>query len=246
MNDFKINTKKGRNPFIALNYFIKGLKFLGKPELRKFLLIPVLINLVLYSVAFVLGYHYISGFIEHIIPDWLQWLNWILWPLFFICFFIITFFTFTLLANLMAAPFYSKLSAKTLALLTGNPVTIEEQPVAKVIWAEARRLGYLGLRALPLIFLFIIPGVNFIAPFLWAVFGAWAIALEYMAYPLENEGLLFVEQRQMARSIRLGALSFGGISIAGLAIPLFNILVPPAAVIGATIYFHEINERADA
>jgi len=127
-------------------------------------------------------------------------------------------------------------------LLTGNSVSIEEQPVAKVIWAEARRLGYLGLRALPLIFLFIIPGINFIAPFLWAIFGAWAIALEYMAYPLENEGLLFVDQRQTARSIRLGALSFGGISIAGLAIPVFNILVPPAAVIGATIYMHEMKE----
>ena len=240
MSDFQINTKTGSNPFVAINYFFRGLKYLGKPELRKFLIIPIFINLILFSTALALGYHYISGFIEQLIPDWLQWLNWILWPLFFICFFIITFFTFTLLANLMAAPFYSKLSARTLALLTGNPVTIEEQPVAKVIWAEARRLGYLGLRALPLLLLFIIPGINFIAPLLWAIFCAWAIALEYMAYPLENEGLLFVDQRQVARSIRLGSFSFGGISIAGLAIPILNILVPPAAVIGATIYLHEM------
>lgn len=240
MNEFKINSKKGNNPFVGLNYFFRGLKYLGKPELRKFLLIPVLINLVLYSAAFAFGYHYISGFIEQLIPEWLQWLNWILWPLSFVCFIIITFFTFTLLANLMAAPFYSKLSAKTLVLLTSNPVAIAEQPVAKVIRAEARRLGYLGLRALPLLFLFIIPGINFIAPFLWAVFAAWAIALEYMAYPLENEGLLFADQRQAARSIRLGALGFGGISIFGLAIPVLNILVAPAAVIGATIYMHEI------
>jgi CysZ protein len=241
MNDFKINTKKGNNPFLTLNYFIRGLKYLGKPELLKFILIPILINLVLYSVAFALGYHYIAGFIEQLIPDWLQWLNWILWPLFFICFFIITFFTFTLLANLMAAPFYSKLSAKTLALLTGKSVVIKEQPWPKVVWAEVRRIGYLGLRAIPLLILFIIPGINFIAPFLWAIFCAWAIAMEYMAYPLENEGQLFSDQRKTAGSIRLGTLSFGGISIAGLAIPLLNILVPPAAVIGATIYIHEVN-----
>jgi len=244
MKNLDINKKKGSNPFLAVNYFLRGLKYLGKPELRKFLLIPVLINLVLFSTALALGYHYISGFIEQLIPDWLQWLNWILWPLFFLCFFIITFFSFTLLANLMAAPFYSKLSASTLALLTGKPVAIEDQPVTKVIWAEARRLGYLGLRALPLIFLFIIPGINFIAPFLWAIFGAWAMALEYLAYPLENEGLLFTDQRQVARSVRLGALSFGGICIVGLAIPVLNILVPPAAVIGATIYIYETKNQA--
>jgi CysZ protein len=68
--------------------------------------------------------------------------------------------------------------------------------------------------------------------------------MEYMAYPLENEGQLFVDQRKTAGSIRLGALSFGGISIAGLAIPVLNIVVPPAAVIGATIYIYEINKSS--
>ncbi len=242
MNELQINTKKGNNPLWVVNCFFQGLKFLGQPQLRKFLLIPLFINLVLYSAGFALGYYYIAGVIEQLIPEWLQWLNWILWPVFFICFFFIVFFSFTLLANIMAAPFYSKLSANTLALLTGKPVAIQEQPWTKVVWSEIRRLGYLGLRALPLLFISIIPGVNFVAPFLWAVFGAWAIALEYIAYPLENEGLLFYEQRQLARSIRFGALSFGGITVAGLTLPLLNIIVPPAAVIGATIFIHEAKD----
>ena len=55
-----------------------------------------------------------------------------------------------------------------------------------------------------------------IAPFLWALFGAWGMALEYMAYPLENAGVLFSEQKQLAKSIRLGALSFGGVAAMGL------------------------------
>ncbi len=242
MNNLQVNTKKANNPLLVINYFIRGVRSLGKPGLRKFILIPVFINFVLYSVAFALGYYYISGLIEQLIPEWLQWLNWILWPVFFISFFLIVFFSFTLLANLMAAPFYSKLSANTLALLTGKPVSIQEQPWPKVVWSEFRRLGYLGLRALPLLFISVIPGVNFIAPFLWAVFGAWAIALEYMAYPLENEGLLFYEQRQLARSMRFGALSFGGITVASLTMPLLNIIVPPAAVIGATIFIHEAKD----
>ncbi len=242
MNNLQINIKKGSNPVLAINYFLQGIKYLTRPGLRKFLLIPILINLILYSVGFALGYYYISGLIGQLIPDWLHWLNWILWPVFFISFFLIVFFSFTLLANLLAAPFYSQLSAHTLSLLTGKPVKTQEQPWPKVVWSEFRRLGYLGLRALPLIFISVIPGVNFIAPFLWALFGAWAIALEYMAYPLENEGLLFYEQRQLARSVRFGALSFGGITVAALTIPLFNIIVPPAAVIGATIFIHEVKD----
>ncbi|MGZ8224182.1 MAG: EI24 domain-containing protein, partial [Methylobacter sp.] len=105
-----------------------------------------------------------------------------------------------------------------------------------------RRLGYFVVSAIPLLLLSIIPGLNVIAPFLWALFGAWGMALEYMAYPLENEGLLFSEQKQLLKSMRLGALSFGGIAVLGLTIPLLNIIVAPAAVIGATIYINRIKQ----
>jgi CysZ protein len=106
--------------------------------------------------------------------------------------------------------------------------------------AEFRRAGYLFTRALPLIVLFVIPGINIIAPFLWALFGAWAMALEFMAYPLENEGVLFSEQKQLAKDMRLGALSFGGVVMVGLTLPLLNLVVAPAAVIGATLYVNDI------
>jgi len=93
-----------------------------------------------------------------------------------------------------------------------------------------------------LLILSIIPGINVVAPFLWALFGAWGMALEYMAYPLENEGVLFAEQKQLVKSVRLGALSFGGVAVLGLTIPVLNIIVAPAAVIGATIYLNEIKQ----
>lgn len=232
--------KKGNNPVLAISSFLKGLKLLGTAELRRFLIIPVLINIVLYSAALTLGYFYVEDLINQFIPDWLQWLRWILWPLFFISFFIAGFFTFTVLANLIAAPFYGKLSAKTLAIITGQDYVSTEQPLTKVMLAELKRLGYFAFRALPLLLLSVIPGINVIAPFLWALFGAWGMALEYMAYPLENEGLLFSEQKQLIKTVRLGALSFGGLAVLGLTIPVLNILIAPAAVIGATIYLNEL------
>ena len=235
--------KKGNNPALAVGYLFKGLKLLTSTQLRTFVIIPVLINIVLYSAALLLGYYYISDLIDQFIPGWLHWLNWILWPLFFISFFITGFFTFTVLANLLAAPFYGKLSAKTLAFITGQADANAEQPLAKVMFAEAKRAGYLLSRALPLLILSIIPGLNVLAPFLWALFGAWGMALEYLAYPLENAGVLFSEQKQLAKSIRWGALSFGGVAVMGLTIPVLNIIVAPAAVIGATIYFNEVRKQ---
>jgi len=235
-------TKKGNNPIVAVGYFLQGLKLLASPELRSFLIIPVLINLALYSVALVLGYYYMNDLVNSFIPTWLQWLDWILWPLFFICFFIAGFFTFTVMANIIAAPFYGKLAAKTLAVITGQAAATAEQPIAKVMAAEFKRVVYLATRAVPLLVLFVIPGLNVMAPFLWALFGAWGMALEYMAYPLENEGVLFSEQKQFAKEIRLGALSFGGLTMVGLTLPVLNIVVAPAAVIGATIYMHEAKE----
>ncbi len=232
--------KKGNNPVIALGYFVKGLKLLTSKGLRQFLLIPVLINLLLYSVVLVGGYYYVGDLINQFIPGWLQWLRWVLWPLFFISFFIAAFFTFTVLANLLAAPFYGKLSAKTKAIISNQATEIVEQPLAKVMSAELKRAGYFAIRAIPLIILSIIPGINLIAPVLWALFGAWGMALEYMAYPMENAGILFAEQKKLLSSIKLGAMSFGGLAALGLTIPMLNIFVAPAAVIGATIYFNDI------
>lgn len=237
-----IFAKKGNNPVLTVGYFFQGLKLLTRQELRKFVLIPVLINIVLYSIALILGYYYVSDLIDQFIPDWLTWLSWILWPLFFISFFIAGFFTFTILANLIAAPFYGMLAAKTLSMISGRTQAVKEQPLTKVMLAELGRAGYMLSRALPLLVLSIIPGLNVMAPFLWALFGAWGSVLEYMAYPLENDGVLFTEQKQLVKSVRLGALSFGGVTMLGLTLPVLNIIVAPAAVIGATIYFNEVRE----
>ncbi len=232
--------QKGNNPVYAVNCLLKGVKLIGHKELRKFILIPIVINLVLYSIVFSFGYSYISDLIIQFIPGWLSWLEWLIWPLFFLSFSAMGFFTFTLLANLIAAPFYSQLSAKTIGIISGQTNKIENLPINQVVFAEVKRVLYLISRMIPLVIISVIPGINLIAPFLWLLFGAWGMSLEFMAYPLENNGLLFNEQKNIAKNRRIGVLSFGGLVVSGLAIPIFNIIVAPAAVIGATIYVYGI------
>ncbi len=217
-------------------YFFKGLKLLTTPALRPFVVMPLLINIILYSVALVLGYFYLNHLVAQLIPLWLHWLTWLIYPLFFVSFCVIGFFTFTLLANLIAAPFYAKLAAKTLIVINAPPLSTFEPSSIQVWKAELKRLNYSLTHTLPLLVLFLIPVVNVIAPLLWLVFSAWCVALEYFAFPLENRGILFPQQKKRLKTMRLSALSFGGLVMLGLSLPIINIVVAPVAVIAATLY----------
>lgn len=236
----EFNKKSGANPLLAVQSLAQGASLLWHKQLRKYVLIPIAVNLVLFSSLLYLGYLYVGDLIARFIPGWLEWLDWLIYPLFFTSFFAAGFFTFTLIANLIASPFYGGLAAKTQHILNDQTGEIQEQPILLVLGSELRRLVYLLSRAIPLVVISIIPGVNLIAPVLWGFFGAWGISMEYFAYTLENEGALFAEQRQALKTVRIGALSFGGMLLFALMIPVLNIFIPPIAVISATIYRNKI------
>jgi CysZ protein len=228
----------------AASSLFQGLKLLTNSAIRPFVLIPIFINVILYSTAFVLGYFYLNHLVTQMIPDWLHWLTWLIYPLFFISFCVIGFFTFSLLANLIAAPFYAKLAAKTLAVI-GTPISETAEPSAKEVWfAEWQRLRYSLSHTLPLLILFLIPVVNLIAPILWFGFSAWCVALEFFGYPQENRGVLFPEQQTQLKSMKLHALSFGGLVTLGQSLPILNIVIAPAAVISATLHLHNATSES--
>ncbi|MCX8049278.1 MAG: sulfate transporter CysZ [Methylohalobius sp.] len=232
---------KLNDPIYALRCLGQGLVFLAQPQLRKFILIPLLINVILFASALLVTAYFFADFLDWLIPAWLVWLRWVLWPLFGLMFILMASFGFTLVANLLASPFYDRLAERTEELIGRIPVVPSEagrtQTVVQEIGAEIQRLGYFLLRAFPLAILTLIPGVNLIAPLLGLMFNAWFLALEYFAYPLANHGILFPQARGLLKHAWLGQLTFGTVVLLGLGIPIVNVFLPPAAVIGATIYF---------
>ncbi len=248
-------SKKGNNPFFVIHCLLKGFRFLLKPQLRRFLVIPILINFLLYAVAIGLAYFYMDEVLNYLLPSWLKALSWlsgvliIIKALIFIVSLVIYFFTFTLLANLIASPFYDKLSEQTLKLLVENENTDEMlENYADPSWfenlkAEWQHIRYLLLWLIFLVIFSMIPIINIIAPVLWVLWGAWGMGLEYLAYPLANRGVLFTEQKKLAKTVRFGILTFGSITVFGLTIPFINILVSPVAVIAITIYTHGIRQK---
>jgi CysZ protein len=231
------------NPLVGPRYLLRGLNMLAQPGVRNFVWAPLLINLALYSFGAWAGVHYFSQVLNWLMPTWLEWLRWLLWPLFALLLSVIAFFSFTLVANVIASPFYGRLAEKVLqsagiALPTKNGEGIVPEVLADVV-SELHRIAYFALRALPILIVSAIPGLNVVAPFLWLLFGAWSLSLEYWAYPLEAQGIRFDRQRELAASRRLEALSFGGTAMFCLSVPVLNILIPPAAVVGATLYCAE-------
>ncbi|MGH8120148.1 MAG: EI24 domain-containing protein, partial [Gammaproteobacteria bacterium] len=93
---------------------------------------------------------------------------------------------------------------------------------------------YFALRAVPLILLFFIPLLQFAAPFLWLLFGAWLLALEYLDFPMGNHGLAFPEQKNRLQQKRRLALGFGAGIFTLTMIPIANFLAVPVGVCAAT------------
>ncbi len=228
------------SPLYAIQCLLQGFKLLFDARLRHFLWVPLVINLLLFSVALAVGIHYYAIFIDYFVPQWLAFLVWLLWPLFGLSFMLMVYFSFTLIANVIVSPFYGVLAEHALIKIEGESARTEQTPphiaLFKGVGSSIGRLTYFMVRAIPLLILFIIPGINIIAPFLWLGFSAWVVAQEYIAYPLEAKGLDFAQQRELVKSMRLGLFVFGGFVLLGVAVPGLNILIPPAAVLGATLY----------
>ena len=235
-----------RDLIAGLQYPLRGLAWLPRSGIRRYVMVPLLVNLLLFSLAIKLGLQQLAAldqWLQSYLPNWLSWLTGLLWPLFWLSIGLVGFYTFSLVANFIAAPFNSLLAEKVEDLHSFNSV----RPPSRPLWQElalsplneARKLGYFILRALPLLLLFFIPGLNLMAPFIWGAFGAWLLAQQYMDYPLANHGLDFPQQRQLLRRQRGLCLSFGAGCLVLTLIPVVNFVAMPAAVIGATLLWRE-------
>ena len=227
-------------------YLRQGLSLMLSPGLRLFVLLPLLINLVLFIGLIVLAVQQFSQWVDYFmpsLPDWLAFLEYLLWPLFVALVLLIVFFTFTLLANLIAAPFNGFLAEKVEVVVRG------EDPFPTFSWGELaamvprtlgrelRKLAYFLPRALALLILSLIPGVNVLAAPLWLLFGIWMMAVQYIDYPADNNKMSWPDMLAWLRKKRWQSLGFGGATYLALLVPGLNILMMPAAVAGATVFW---------
>lgn len=238
--------------------FMRGLACLGagfsiirRRGIRPFVIIPILINITVFAgLAWFLSEQF-SGFLNSI-----SWLNpdpdsWyyslvdgmlvVLKVIFGFALLIIFAYTFTLVANLIASPFNSLLAERIEADLKGTLDTRQHsstmhvlKSIPHILRSETSKILYLLLWLIPVLVLYLIPGINIIAPVVSFIFGAWMFTLEYIDYPMGNHGYYFSGIRRTARKRRQLSLGFGSAVTLLTSIPVINLVAMPVAVAGAT------------
>lgn len=216
-----------------------GFGLLFRPGVKRYVIIPFIINVGLFSLAIKLISDQMDIWLQQLLPGWLSWLEWLILPLFYIAIALIVFYSFTVVANLISAPFNSLLSARVEASLTGQkPQDINSDGFIRLtlrtLRSESQKIFYAIKWFIPLIIVTLIPVVNVVSPILWILFAAWFFALEYYDYPLANRGQFFDEIKVYNRKNRMQSLGLGSAVFIMTSIPVLNFFAMPVAIAGAT------------
>lgn len=228
----------------GLDYFFQGFDLISRPGVRLFVIVPLLVNVLLFSVAFYYLFGQIDPLVKEVtdwVPSWLDWLKeglaYIIWPLAVLIILLFSAFIFGTLANWIAAPFNGLLAERIELILTGQPISgggfvdlLKDIPrtlgreVVKLLYYIPRAVGYLLL-------FFILPVFGQV---IWFLFTAWMMAIQYCDYPFDNHKVPFKRMRQHLAENKKDAFLFGITVTFFSMIPIVNFVVMPVAICGAT------------
>lgn len=229
---------------------LDGFRLIKEPRLRLFVIIPLIINVVVFVLLIGGLGGYFSGWVESLMGllpewEWLAFLRWLMWLVFGFLVVLLLAYTFVFVATLIGAPFYGLLAIEVEKHLTGKAVdeqTSWGQVLASVPHAVARELAklwYYVPRALGLFLLCLIPLISPIAPFIWALFSGWTMALEFIDYPADNHQRSIADLKRFMGRNRGRTLGFGCLSWACTLVPVLNLISMQASVAGGVKFWLE-------
>lgn len=244
----------GGSVFRGMGYLGEGFRLIREPVLRRFVIIPLVLNVLVFIALFAGLYQGFLALIPMVmewLPDWawLQALDWLFWLLYGAVIILLMAYGFVILANLIGSPFYGYLAELTEKRLTGQLISTEDSwrqivaDIPRALWRELQKILYYVPRAALLLILGLIPVINLIGVLLWFGFNSWMMALQYVDYPSDNHRESFSDLKRFLRVTRLSAYGFGVPVALGAMVPLFNLVVVPAAVCGGTAYYVREKER---
>lgn len=234
----------------------QSIKILYQPGVRLYVIFPLLLNIGLFALLLWLAVSYFGIFMDTYLPvdTWFDYIRPLVWFLFAILYSLGMIYSFTIIANILAAPFNAILSLRIEEYLTGRrfsqlSMNTWLETIKNTLFSEFNKLFYFVVRMIPLFLLFLValffPGLNLLVSILSIAFGFWFLALEYMDYPMANHDIKPQIQRKLLAQDRLKSLGFGmGVS-AMLLIPVVGFIAMPSAVAGATRFWHlNLREKA--
>lgn len=227
-------------------FLIQGFKILFEPGLRLFVLVPIVVNIALFAMLVAWAKSMFTGWMSYLmgwLPDWLAFLEWFFWIIYAIAIGMTIFYSFVAAANLLGAPFYGYLSELVEQRLDPNVKSAEfswaelAKIIPRTVKREIQKILYYLPRVIALLLLGLLPGVNAFVAVAWIIFSAWMMAIQYIDYPADNNGLSFPNMRKYLEQHRSAAFGFGFLTFGMSLIPILNLVTLPAAVCGATAFW---------
>lgn len=253
------NRQKFNNLACGASYFSRGVNLLFHPKLRVYILVPLFVNIILFfALTFTLFYYFqiITSGMEFQIPGWLSWAEVVLdfaiallGVILAVLFIIFYAYSFNVITNIIAAPFYGLLAEKSEELITGKKLPAEKilAMVLRTFSRELRKLVYFFSRGIVVILVMLmistIPIVNIAAPAIGLIWGIWSMSIQYVDYPADNHSTPFRELRYRLWEKKYSSMGLGAMVMLTSVVPLINIIAMPAAVIAGTLFWTEELDR---
>lgn len=216
-----------------------------RPRLIQYILIPFLINAIVFSAAVYLGLDFFGSTVVEYIPHGDAWywsvLYWLLWVVAVLLTAVLVFFSFTVVGNLLASPFNDLLSERTEEMLSGarneESFTLSKflKDALQTILMEAKKMWIFVVIMVLILPLNLLPGVgNAVYTILAIGLTLFFLCFEYLGFVMVRKRQFFREQKNYIFGRKFLMLGFSCGVMAILAIPFFQLLCIPLAVIAAT------------
>ena len=238
--NFVVNFSRGFfSPF-------RSLKLLRQqPRLLQYIVIPFLINALVFSAAVYLGLDFFGSTVVESIPRGEAWywsvIYWLLWIVAVLLTAVLVFFSFTVVGNLLASPFNDLLSERVEEVLSGlvnnEPFTFGRffREAWQTILMEAKKMWVFVVIMVLILPLNLLPGIgNALYTLLAIGLTLFFLSFEYLGFVMVRKGRFFREQKTYIFARRFLMLGFSCGVMVILAVPFFQLLCIPLAVIGAT------------
>lgn len=236
----------------ALTYLKDGLSLALSKECRLFVIIPIIINFVVLFAGGSLLFHFITSTVNEYIaglPSWLSFLSYLVWFITVATLGFIFAYIFSTIATIIASPFYGMLAERAETVIrgqyVGNDDGIKEiiKDLPRILKRELQKLWFYIPRMLLCVIIMFIPVVNLISPICWFLLASWMMSVQYVDYAYDNHKVPFATMRHDLAEQKFATFGIGAIVSLAMAVPLLNLLVPPAAVCAGTKYYVEITKR---
>lgn len=243
--------------FDAIGYFLSALRLAREPGMRRWVILPLTFNILLFGVLYWLAGSALGGWIAALgvgieLQGGLAFLNaaidaglWLLQALAWLGLLMLFASTFTIAVQLIAAPFMGLLAEQVDRRVSGTPLAEETIPamILRTFRREIRKtwdwLWRTVLVAIVVLILWLIPVINLAAPVVWFLWSGWLLGMQYIDYGADTRQVPFLTMKAAAGRRPLLVLAFGCIVLGVTMVPLVNLVVMPVAVIAGVMIWHQ-------